>query len=385
MKKMAASSAAEMAAVISLFLFALITLPGCNSSATNTGQASSSQSSAEVQAPEDVGLTEVQYCDGIAIPSDPSWERSTTNGDFYLRSPSIRLCIRRDVPGTFSSIEDVTTKRHWWGLPFEKYFTEFSSWNADGMSFKLYNCTREYSSSTEVYYVLFGNSEKNDIVIAGIASDTDNDSVEADEKVLQSCLFNVTFDKTGTEHVDKTALQEQVDSGNYSEKDYSNISWKKYTQSLEAAQEVLDDSNATQDDVDNALRELMSAKEGLDPAAGTGSSESSNSGFSKFDYQTYMDNSDVRDGKKVALVCMVKMAVNTSDGRCLVVTLANDDATLSDDDIILLSSASDDLTEYNARDILTVFGETHEMMKLTTDGGFSDTLPVVVVTSIEKE
>ncbi len=250
------------------------------------------------------------------------------------------------------------------------------------MSFRLYNYTSEYNS---INYVLLGNSADADIAIAGTAYSDDKDSLDTYEKVLQSCLSNVTFDKTGTEHVDKTALQEQVDSGDYSEKNYSNISWKKYTQSLEAAQEVLDDSNATQDDVDNALRELMSAKEGLDPAAGTGSSESSNSGFSKFDHQTYMDNSDARDGKKVGLVCMVKMAVNTSDGRCLVVTLANDDATLSDDDIILLSSASDDLTEYNAHDILTVFGETHEMMKLTTDGGFSDTLPVVVVTSVERE
>lgn len=379
---MTASSVAVKAAVISLFLFALITLPGCNSSATNTGQASSSHSSAEVQAPEDVGLTTIQYCDGIAIPSDPSWERSTANGNYFLYDPPVRLSICRDVSGTFSSIEDVRTRMPGSDLAFEKYFTECSSWESDGMSFRLYNYTSEYNS---INYVLLGNSADADIAIAGTAYSDDKDSLDTYEKVLQSCLSNVTFDKTGTEHVDKTALQEQVDSGDYSEKNYSNISWKKYTQSLEAAQEVLDDSNATQDDVDNALRELMSAKEGLDPAAGTGSSESNNSGFSKFDHQTYMDNSDARDGKKVGLVCMVKMAVNTSDGRCLVVTLANDDATLSDDDIILLSSASDDLTEYNAHDILTVFGETHEMMKLTTDGGFSDTLPVVVVTSVERE
>ena len=57
--------------------------------------------------------------------------------------------------------------------------------------------------------------------------------------------------------VDKTALQAKVDEcSKLNEKDYTEASWEGFAKAFEEANAVLKNENATQDDVDQALKVL---------------------------------------------------------------------------------------------------------------------------------
>lgn len=81
-------------------------------------------------------------------------------------------------------------------------------------------------------------------------------------------------------NADKSKLQAAVDeAGKLDEKDYTVDSWKVFTGQLESAKKVLADENATQDDVDSALKTLKDAQSGL-VKADSGSTGGSTSGGS---------------------------------------------------------------------------------------------------------
>ena len=69
------------------------------------------------------------------------------------------------------------------------------------------------------------------------------------------------------------------EAGKLDEKDYTVDSWKVFTGQLESAKKVLADENATQDDVDSALKTLKDAQSGL-VKADSGSTGGSTSGGS---------------------------------------------------------------------------------------------------------
>ncbi|GAE31380.1 LPXTG cell wall anchor domain-containing protein [Alkalihalobacillus hemicellulosilyticus] len=65
--------------------------------------------------------------------------------------------------------------------------------------------------------------------------------------------------------VDKTALQEAVDyAKGLNNSDYTSKSWERYQEALSRALDVLNDPNATQLEIDQALAELIKASEGLE-------------------------------------------------------------------------------------------------------------------------
>ena len=69
--------------------------------------------------------------------------------------------------------------------------------------------------------------------------------------------------------VDKTALQDRVDeiqAEGLNEEDYTEESWQALQAALTAAEELLNDPDATQEEVDIALTELNEARDGLEEA-----------------------------------------------------------------------------------------------------------------------
>ena len=66
------------------------------------------------------------------------------------------------------------------------------------------------------------------------------------------------------EKVDKSKLQAAYDKySKYDAKDYTAESWKNFAQALENAKTVLNDGEATQDEVDKALDALNAAEKAL--------------------------------------------------------------------------------------------------------------------------
>ena len=64
--------------------------------------------------------------------------------------------------------------------------------------------------------------------------------------------------------VEKDALQEAIsDAGKYHKADYTADSWDKFEEALEKAQTVMDKNNAKQNEVDEALQNLLDAIDGL--------------------------------------------------------------------------------------------------------------------------
>ncbi|NRR22890.1 S-layer homology domain-containing protein [Brevibacillus sp. MS2.2] len=72
---------------------------------------------------------------------------------------------------------------------------------------------------------------------------------------------------TPTPTVDKSKLQarvDEIDDEDLDEDDYTSSSWRKLEKALKRANDVLDDPDATQDEVDEALAELKKARRGLE-------------------------------------------------------------------------------------------------------------------------
>ncbi|MCE0450685.1 S-layer homology domain-containing protein [Brevibacillus sp. AF8] len=70
-----------------------------------------------------------------------------------------------------------------------------------------------------------------------------------------------------TPTVDKSKLQarvDEIDDEDLDEDDYTSSSWRKLEKALKRANDVLEDPNATQDEVDEALAELKKARRGLE-------------------------------------------------------------------------------------------------------------------------
>lgn len=105
-------------------------------------------------------------------------------------------------------------------------------------------------------------------------------AVNAENGVSATFKVIVTAKEPEPVSADKSKLQAAVDeAGKLDEKDYTVDSWKVFTGQLESAKKVLADENATQDDVDSALKTLKDAQSGL-VKADSGSTGGSTSGGS---------------------------------------------------------------------------------------------------------
>ncbi|ASJ56502.1 hypothetical protein BP422_24820 [Brevibacillus formosus] len=106
------------------------------------------------------------------------------------------------------------------------------------------------------------------------------DAVLADQNATQEevdkALSALTKTREGlqkpdepTPTVDKSKLQarvDEIDDEDLDEDDYTSSSWRKLEKALERANDVLEDPDATQDEVDEALAELKKARRGLESA-----------------------------------------------------------------------------------------------------------------------
>ena len=92
---------------------------------------------------------------------------------------------------------------------------------------------------------------------AGETTFTVTPAVNAENGVSATFKVIVTAKEPEPVSADKSKLQAAVDeAGKLDEKDYTVDSWKVFTGQLESAKKVLADENATQDDVDSALKTL---------------------------------------------------------------------------------------------------------------------------------
>lgn len=115
---------------------------------------------------------------------------------------------------------------------------------------------------------------------AGETTFTVTPAVNAENGVSATFKVIVTAKEPEPVSADKSKLQAAVDeAGKLDEKDYTADSWKVFTGQLESAKKVLADENATQDDVDSALKTLKDAQSGL-VKADSGSTGGSTSGGS---------------------------------------------------------------------------------------------------------
>ena len=115
---------------------------------------------------------------------------------------------------------------------------------------------------------------------AGETTFTVTPAVNAENGVSATFKVIVTAKEPEPVSADKSKLQAAVDeAGKLDEKDYTADSWKVFTGQLESAKKVLADENATQDDVDSALKTLKDAQSGL-VKADRGSTGGSTSGGS---------------------------------------------------------------------------------------------------------
>lgn len=96
---------------------------------------------------------------------------------------------------------------------------------------------------------------------------TDPNATQAEVDTALSALKKARQGLTeSSESVDKSRLEakvEQIVDEDLEEEDYTKSSWRKLKKALEHAEDVLDDRNATQSEIDEALNELKKARREL--------------------------------------------------------------------------------------------------------------------------
>ena len=104
----------------------------------------------------------------------------------------------------------------------------------------------------------------------------------------------------------------------------------------------------------------------------------------KFAYEWYKAGDRYkRDGTWTTAACMVKSTFNDGENRLLVATIANDDASLSDCDVLLQPTNSASFDEIDQGDVLAILGTTEEMKVVTIGKTYKETLPVINVVELE--
>ncbi|WP_158295196.1 FIVAR domain-containing protein [Eggerthella lenta] len=179
-------------------------------------------------------------------------------------------------------------------------------------------------------------------------------------------------------NTDKRDLQSEIDDqGQYEEADYPPATWKRYKEALGNARAVLADDDASQDEVDDAERELNSSEYSIKNATGRDHPQ-------KFDYDRYKaGNYHARDGEWVAAACMVSRTFQSDGERLLVATIANDDATLSDHDVLLQSTEEASFDGIEEGDVLAILGSTEEMKQVTIGKSYQEWLPTINVVQVD--
>ena len=174
--------------------------------------------------------------------------------------------------------------------------------------------------------------------------------------------------------VDKSSLRKELNSqGQYQEADYPKDAWDRYRAALENAYAVNADDDASQEEVDSAKYSLDGSEDSLLNAT-------SREHPKKFDYDQYKAGYlDARDGAWVAAACMVWKTFQSDGEQYLVATIANDDATLSEHDVLLRATGEAPLDDVVEGDVLAILGTTDEMLQVTLGKNYKEWLPTINV------
>lgn len=176
---------------------------------------------------------------------------------------------------------------------------------------------------------------------------------------------------------DKSDLRKELNSqGQYQEGDYPQDAWDSYKAALENAYAMNADDGASQDDVDSAERKLSSAERSLVNAT-------SREHPKKFDYDWYKRNKNNRGGEWVVAACMVSKTFQSDGEQYLVATIANDDATLSEHDVLLRATEEASLDNIVEGDVLAILGTTDEMLEVTLGKSYQEWLPTINVVQVD--
>lgn len=81
---------------------------------------------------------------------------------------------------------------------------------------------------------------------------------------------------------------------------------------------------------------------------------------------------------------MVSITFQADEERYLIATIANDDATLSNHDVLLQSTDECTLDDYSEGDILAILGTTEEMKEVAIGKSYSEWLPVINAVEIQE-
>ncbi|BAK45570.1 hypothetical protein [Eggerthella sp. YY7918] len=103
----------------------------------------------------------------------------------------------------------------------------------------------------------------------------------------------------------------------------------------------------------------------------------------KFDYDWYKSNRNNREGVWIATACMVVKTFQSDGELYLVATIANDDATLSNHDVLLQATEEVSFDEVIDGDVLAILGTTEEMNQVTIGKSYSEWLPTINVAEME--
>lgn len=207
--------------------------------------------------------------------------------------------------------------------------------------------------------------------LCGCASQTDAPKHGASEK------REATSSSQKSADADKSDLRKVLNSqGQYQEDDYPQKAWDSYKAALENAYAVNADDGASQDEVDSAERGLSGAERSLLNAT-------SREHPRKFDYDWYKSNRNNRDGEWVAAACMVSRTFQSDGERYLVATIANDDATLSEHDVLLRATDEASLDGIVEGDVLAILGTTDEMLEVTLGRSYQEWLPTINVVQVD--
>ncbi|MDN0056350.1 hypothetical protein [Collinsella ihumii] len=351
-----------------------------NDAALVSASASGSTGSAEQPSPEDYGLRAYANVNGVILPVHPGWRKSdlgnmgTVFSDVLLTEETASLdgetAIFVRAPLSLGSSDYMRDRLEaigsstGWDIPAAGRFEETDAWDSDGCSFSLSRYGSDYGI---VYLMLLGEADNgNGFAVFARTS--------GDSNLIDAVLRNVTYEAQPAQ-VDKSGLRDALNIFTFEQQDYYEQGWSDYVEARAAAEAVLADGSATQESVDNATRALRFSSEILVPKPDSGL-------YQKFTYDWYMENNYHREGAHVGAAGMVTTTFRDDSNRYLVVTLANDDATLSDNDVLIMPSSRDDLESYAVGDVLAIFGTTYQIQVVSTSDGYSGNLPAIIAVEI---
>lgn len=337
------------ATIIGLSLLGLL-LTGCSAST----------------AAEDYGLTKDVQVGGVVLKVDPNWKEFSNDYGVSFIGDTESVTVMQFKANTVDDMESLEENT---GIdtPTQNNFDEVDKWTNEEIDFTSYS----YDASYQDYYVAFGTGPNADIVIYVTADNDAEDSANTMSALFHSVSFDTTF-------IDKSELQTLIDSqAEYKESDFPAEAWSNYVSALDEAKRVLDRDDVTQSDIDSAASNLSSKERNLLNATDKDHPK-------KFDYDWYIDGQyKARNGAWVAAAVMVSHTFQDDGQRYLVATLANDDATLSEHDILLQPTEADDLSGYSVGDVLVVVGTTDEMMRVTLSAeNYNEDCPAINVQDI---